>query len=195
MAINYGIVKNKFVTESFSQEYFTNEMEYINPPLENIKVASEFSKASAGFSSMAQHIWSNSSQRNNNAAELLEISIKNSTPTQCSSSEFWEANVAVGKHLSWDQWQPLLKTVATALCREGVDVQAEMVFAQVFLNALNCTDEQRAVVFAVVHEPKAIHTKKTQSALMVKMLDKQNVLLKRAHKNSAYDEMKRTFRG
>lgn len=189
MAINYNVVKHKFVTENFSQEDFTNEMECINLPLENIRVASEFSSVSTRFSSMAQHIWSSSSHRGNNAAELLEISIQNSTPTQCSSSEFWEANVAVGKHLSWEQWQPILKTVASVLKHENVDPDAYMLFAQIFLGKMQCTDKQREEFFACIQPP---HTKNT---LMNKMLEKQNTLLKKISNTSPRHELKRKFKG
>lgn len=200
MAMNYNVIKKKFITESFCQEDFTNGVECINSPLENtdfdkIEVASQRSRVSADFSSVAGNIWSKSSHGKNSAAELLETNIKNSTPAQCSNNEFWQANVAVGTHLSWDQWQPVLKTVANALCRDGVDLQADMVFAQVFLNALKCSDEQRAVLFNLLNEPKHIHADKMQSERLIQMLNKQNVLLKRINNKSARQEMKQTFRG
>lgn len=185
-------------TQIAFHEDFINSVDFINPieiyPVETVEVELRSLSSSSEFSVMAKNIWSKFSYGKNNAAELLETSIKNSTPVQCSNVEFWQANVAVGNHLSWEQWQPLLKMVAHALCRDEVDSQADMVFAGVFLNALKCTDEQRGVVLSIINEAKQSHAQNFQLEASKNILDKQSVILKRVNK-TARQQMKSRFRG
>lgn len=140
------------------------------------------------FCAAALNIWTRSAVGKTNAADLI-ANIQNSTPQQCESPEFWEANVVCGQPLSWEQWQPILKTVASAVRRESVNQDAYMLFAKVFLDKIQCTNEQRQELFAYI-QPS--HTKGT---LMNKILEKQYTLLKKMNHNSVRQEMKRTFKG
>lgn len=172
-----------------------NEME---PDLINLQLSVMVAPASSTpfilvapseqFLSTATTIWTRSAVGRTDVSALI-ANIQNSSPQQSERSEFWEANVSCGQHLSWEQWQPILKTVASVLKRENVGPDAYMLFAQIFLGKIQCTDKQREELFVCIQPP---HTKNT---LMNKMLEKQNTLLKKISNTSPRHELKRKFKG
>jgi len=183
-----------------------NEMEYnvMNSQL-SVMVAPASSTQfvsvapSEQFSVMATNIWTRSAVGKTSAADLIS-NIQNSSPQQCERSGFWDANISCGQHLSWEEWQPVLKTVASSLKREGVDDDAYMLFAKVFFAKIQGSDEQRRELFACI-QPS--HTKNAflnqnsfvNKLFMNKTLEKQNTLLKKMNHTSVRDEIKRKFKG
>lgn len=198
MAVTLSKKVNKKLYVEF-EDHFEDHMEYdpTNPPLSVIvepvsPTPFMLVEPTKQFCAAALNIWTRSAVGKTNAENLIS-NIQNSTPQQCESAAFWESNVVCGQHLSWEQWQPILNAVASAIRRENVDQDAYMLFSKVFLDKIQCTNEQRQELFAYIQPSQNAFLNK--NSFMNKILEKQYTLLKKMNHNSVRQEMKRTFKG
>lgn len=142
------------------------------------------------FSSLTTCLWE-SANFSRDTQFLLASNIETSTAQQCNSREFWKDNVMFGRHLSFEQWQPIFKSVYAATQQTGVDENAYVLFAQAFLKTIVCDPQQREEMFHVLQNTRENPT----NTLMNTILEKQNKILDKINRSSVAHELKRKFKG
>ena len=154
--------------------------------LNTVLVASE--QPSSDFRTFTQSLWASTKSFKNDAQFLLKENITSCSADQCNSEQFWKENVAYGSHLTFEQWQPIFKAVYTATRQSGVVSNAYVLFAQEFLNAVACTDQQREEIFKAIHNPKE-NPENTMFGLM------QKKYMETKNHHAVAQELKRKFTG
>lgn len=148
------------------------------------------------FRALTKDLWSQSSLFKKDAARLLNFNISKAKPKQCNDQDFWEEHVKYGSHLSWDQWFPIFETVQETLQQKGVDKDSYVLFAQVFLAHIDCSAEQRGIMFDVLQDRKNNPDNTMLKSLSERIAEKHIAFSQKLNrKETIAQQLKKNFKG